>query len=79
MKRNYKQQEDSSKRPRTDDSRGDDYRINYIFTILQEQIYSRINDQNILYSPRPVQVPNHMKDRNKFCAFRNDYGHRTAK
>ena len=40
-RRNYKQQEDFSKRPRVDDSKGDDYRMDYIFTIPQEQIQAK--------------------------------------
>ena len=49
-----------------------------IFTMPQEKIFAKLKDENVFRQPRPINVPEHMKDKSKFCMFHNNYGHTLA-
>ena len=44
----------------------------------QEKIFAELKDENVLKQPKPTVLPDHMKDKTKFCRFHNDYGHNLA-
>ena len=41
----------------------------------QEKIFAELKDENFLRQPKPIVIPDHMKDKTKLCMFHNDYGH----
>ena len=49
-----------------------------IFTMPQEKIFAELKNENILRQPNQIMVPDHMKDKTKFCMFHDDYGHTLA-
>ena len=58
--------------------RADEKEFDCIFTMPQEKIFTEFKDENILRQPKPTILPDHIKDKAKFCMFHNDYGHTLA-
>ena len=52
--------------------------FNYTFIMLQKKIFIELKDQNIFQTLKLYNVPNHLKDRNHYCIFHEDYGHTLA-
>ena len=44
----------------------------------QEKIFAELKNENVLRRPNRIMVPDHMKDKTKFCMFHDDYGHTLA-
>ena len=49
-----------------------------IFIMPQEKIFAELKNENILRQPNRIMVPDHMKDKTKFCMFHDDYDHTLA-
>lgn len=44
-----------------------------------EQVLMQIKDESSLQWPRPIYAPTEIRDKNKYCRFHQDHGHRTDK
>ena len=44
----------------------------------KEKQYAELKDQNILRTPNPYNVMDHLKDQSQYFIFHEDYGHTLA-
>ena len=58
--------------------KADEEEFDCIFTMPQEKNFVELKDENILRRPNKTILPDHIKDKTKFCMFHNDYGHTLA-